>query len=198
MVAGLAGLVMLAAGLNHMLNIGSCSSGGPYVSTRTCPSGTIWWTLLLLGGILLWVAGIVVSRHGLAQPGIGQLLWSLGFAGLGLLVLIKAAVQDSMAADIRSGAYIMSGVFIPMGLAFGVGALLRRRRTPGTGTPRAHLRRLRDTGVLTPAEYDRLRAAIAEPGTADRLAVLQRLTDDNASGLLTEREYADRKSAALA
>src|SRR5690242_12732060 len=95
LAAGLAGLAMLGAGVDQLLNTGSCTSGGPYITTRTCPSGTVWWTLLLIGGMLLWVAGIALSRQGLTEPGTGQLLWAIGFTGLGVLALVKAAVQHS-------------------------------------------------------------------------------------------------------
>ena len=207
-VVGLAGLVALGIGLDRMLNTGSCTSGGPYISTRTCPSDEIWWTLLLVLGLLAWLAGIFISRQGLVKPGTGQLLWTVGFAGLGTAVVIKAAVQDSMPADARLGAFIIGGVFIPMGLAAGIMGLvqLRRerprddtaRRRPSSDTPERVLRRLRSTGVLSRAEFERLRDAIDEPGTLHRLAELQRLAGERAAGRLGEREFADGKRAALA
>ncbi|GAA4264298.1 hypothetical protein [Dactylosporangium darangshiense] len=129
-VVGLAGIVALWFGLDRMLDTGSCSSGGPYISTRTCPDDTIWWTLLLIGGLLAWVGGLAISRQGLAEPGTGQLLWAVGFAGLGIALLLKAAFQDSVPPDARLGAYIIGGVFIPMGLGVGVSGLVKFLRDP--------------------------------------------------------------------
>jgi hypothetical protein len=207
-VVGLVGLVMLGIGLDRMLNTGSCASGGPYVSARPCPDDTVWWTVLLAGGMIIWMAGLVLSRQGLVQPGTGQLLWTAGFAGLGATALIKAGVQDSMPADARLGAYIVGALCIPMGLAVGIAGLVQLRRERrrarkaerprAPDTPERRLQRLRSTGVLTRAEFERLRATIADPGTAERLAILQQLAEDNAAGRLAEAEYADRKRATLA
>ncbi|MGI5242019.1 hypothetical protein [Dactylosporangium sp. CA-139066] len=207
-VVGLVGLAALGIGLNQMLNTGSCVSGGPYVSARQCPSDEIYWTLLLIFGLLVWLAGIFLSRQGLVRPGTGQLLWTLGFAGLGTAVLIKALVQDDVPADARLGAYIIAGVFIPMGLAAGVAGLLQLRgeRRAGVRPVRRaasdetweRLQRLRSAGTLTRDEFDRLREAIDEAATAERLDALQRLANDRAEGRLDEREFADRKRAALA
>ncbi len=37
LVIGLIGIVLLGIGFNHVLDIGSCASGGPYAIARPCP-----------------------------------------------------------------------------------------------------------------------------------------------------------------
>ncbi|WP_433222501.1 hypothetical protein ACQP00_23635 [Dactylosporangium sp. CS-047395] len=197
LVLGLAGLLMLGFGLNQLANTGSCSSGGPYISTRTCPSGTWALTFLLIAGTVAWIAGIAVSRDGLKQ-GTGLLLWTVGFVALGVGGIIKVSIQDSVPPDARLGVYIMSAVFIPVGLGLVAGNWLERRRSATDISVRANLGRLRSAGVLTRDEFTRLKGMLADPGTEQRVAVLQHLAEDNARGLLTESEFADRKRAALA
>jgi hypothetical protein len=56
--------VAVGYGIYQMLGIGTCASGGPYVSARPCPDGTeaIFWALT--GGILghFLAAGIYLTR----------------------------------------------------------------------------------------------------------------------------------------
>ncbi|MFB9406631.1 SHOCT domain-containing protein [Dactylosporangium matsuzakiense] len=196
-VAGLAGVAAMAVAMHWLLNTGSCASGGPYLSRHACPPGTVPFTLVLVGGVLVWLAGIAISRNGLNGRGTGQWVWVAGFVGLGVAAILKSALQDSMPADARLGSYIMGGVFIPVGL----GILVQRRsgrtaQPQSPGSPGRRLRRLHDNGVIDDAQYQRLRAVLTEPGTPDRLGVLERAIDDYAKGLLTAAEYEDRKRSA--
>jgi hypothetical protein len=186
-----------------MLNTGSCASGGPYVSIRQCPSGTIWWTLLLIGGVVAWIAGITSSRTGLTEWGTGQLLWAAGFTGIGVAVLVKAATQDSMPPDARLGAYIVGAVFVPMGLMFLVMNRFQGPR-PRARTPRPRpdtalglLHRLRSLGELTRAEYRQIKADIDSPGAAALVSELQGLVDGRDAGRISRREFDERKRALL-
>src|SRR3954462_5893852 len=71
-VRAILGLALLAAGLGgflyglyELMNIGTCASGGPYVSARPCPEGTEAKALLLPGGLILgMVGGIVFALRG--------------------------------------------------------------------------------------------------------------------------------------
>ena len=56
--------VAVGYGIYQMLQIGTCASGGPYVSARQCPDGTEAIVFALIGGILgLFVAaGIYIGR----------------------------------------------------------------------------------------------------------------------------------------
>ena len=56
--------VVVGYGINQMLQIGTCASGGPYEVARECPDGTTGIFFSLFGGILLMfvAAGIYLTR----------------------------------------------------------------------------------------------------------------------------------------
>jgi hypothetical protein len=56
-------------GLFQLIRGGSCASGGNYVSTRQCPSGTTAWMFALPPALLIGLAGFwLVGRRG-PRPG---------------------------------------------------------------------------------------------------------------------------------
>ncbi|MEV0130642.1 SHOCT domain-containing protein [Dactylosporangium sp. NPDC050688] len=217
LLLGFTGIVVLGAGLNRLLDVGTCASGGPSVIARPCPEGTTLWSLLLPVGLVIWMAGLLLSEGGLVRPGTGQVVWTAGFAGGGIALLVKV-LNTPMDPNAKAGLYAVIALFIPLGLAFGVAGtvqLIRARRgdprdprnRPG-GPPRARtpkaaagdphlkrLHRLRSMGALTREEFDRLKH---DPATAaDRLAVVQRLAELKASGVLTAEEFEAKKHATL-
>ncbi|WDZ84512.1 SHOCT domain-containing protein [Micromonospora cathayae] len=223
LVIGLIGIVLLGIGLNGVLDIGSCASGGPYAITRPCPEGSdaLFW--LSMSGALMWVLGFIVSGRGFSEPGTGQVLWTAGFAGGGTALLVKVLTQPSMPPDARLGASIVAAVCIPMGLAVGIVGivqLVRRRGRRGSGpgrtkdgartaaaprrsTPWTRLKALHDlrsTGALTREEFDVLKAGLADPEPADRrkpavdrVALIRQLADQRASGALSTEQFEARK-----
>ncbi|SCG75935.1 SHOCT domain-containing protein [Micromonospora coxensis] len=226
LVIGTIGIVLLGAGLNHVLDIGSCASGGSYAVARPCPEGTAVWFWLALTGALMWILGIIVSEQNFSAPGAGQILWTAGFAGGGVALLVKVLVQPSMPPDARLGASIVAAVFIPMGLVVGVVGLVQlvrqRRTTDGarTGAPRRRgaptgaapdrwsrfkaLNDLRSTGALTREEFDALKADLTggRPGgrrqpATDRVALIRQLADRRASGALSGDEFEAGKRSVL-
>jgi Short C-terminal domain len=61
--------VAIAYGIFQLLQVGTCASGGPYVSARECPDGIEALFFTLFGGVLgLFVAAFVYSGRG-APPG---------------------------------------------------------------------------------------------------------------------------------
>jgi hypothetical protein len=191
LVIGLIGIVLAGIGMNQVLDIGSCASGGPYVIARPCPEGSdaLFWLMLI--GTVMWILGILVSKRAFLEPGAGQVLWTAGFAGGGIALLIKVLTQSSMPPDAKLGASIVAAVFIPMGLAVGIvgivqlvwrrrGGASRSRRTKdgartgnarrrggptdAAGNPwsrRKALNDLRSTGALTREEFVALKADLA-------------------------------------
>jgi hypothetical protein len=137
LVIGLTGVVLLGIGLNHVLDIGTCASGGPYAITRPCPEGATGLFWMSFAGAIMWMSGIILSRHTIVAPGAGQLLWTAGFAGGGAALLIKVFTQPSMPPDARLGASIVAAVFLPMGLVMGVVGLVQliRQRRRGSEAP---------------------------------------------------------------
>jgi hypothetical protein len=204
---GFGGIILFGIALSRVLDTGSCASGGPYVSVRPCPDGTGLLFVLLAGGLIVWMAGLVLSKGGLAQPGTGQILWTAGFAGGGVALLLKTLTQESLGPDAKLGALIVAAVFIPMGLAVGITGLVQLSRRPHPGPkrrrsgvpavrstdPSKQLQRLRSIGALTRAEFDQLKL---EP-SAERLARIQLLAEGKASGVLTVQEFEAKKQAAI-
>ena len=132
MLVGLAGIAVLALGMSHALDTGTCGSGGPYVIDRPCPHESALWGVMLMAGLPIWMAGMFISKHGLVEPGGGQIVWTLGFAGGGIALLVKVLLEPSLSSGAKLGALIMAGIFIPLGLAVAVvGVIGLRRRGRG-------------------------------------------------------------------
>ncbi len=193
---GLTGIVLLGVGLDRVLDIGSCSTGGSYVVARPCPEGSAIWFWLPTAGAIMWILGLVAGRRSFTEPGAGQVLWTVGFAGGGAAMLVKVLTQPSMPPDARLGASIVAAVFIPMGLGVGVVGivqLVRGRRGRGSGPRRTRngdprgrdgqpgagrdpwsrlkaLNDLRSTGALTREEFVALRADLADSASDGRRA----------------------------
>ncbi|MEV4514468.1 SHOCT domain-containing protein [Dactylosporangium sp. NPDC049525] len=210
---GFTGIFLLGAGLNHLLDLSSCATGGANVIAGPCPDDTVSWILLLPVGLVIWMAALFLSEGGLVKPGAGQVLWTAGFAGGGIALLVKA-LTTSMDPGAKLAVYIMAAVFIPLGLAFGaVGILQLVARHGDPRDPRSRprrqasvpvhvgeadlrrLQRLRTIGALTRAEFDALKSSPATSG--DRLALLQQLAELKAAGILTTDEFEAKKQAAL-
>lgn len=213
LVIGLIGVVLLGMGLNQVLDIGSCASGGSYAVTRPCPEGSdgVFW--LAMAGALLWILGMLVSTR-IFTPGAGMILWTAGFAGGGAALLVKVLNQSSMPPDSRLGASIVAAVFLPMGLIVGIIGLVqlwlrrrggvrtadRRRRTaPARAVNDPWLRfkslnDLRSTGALTRAEFDALKA---DGPAGDRVAQIRKLAEQRASGALSTEAFEARKRSVM-
>ena len=125
---GLIGTVVFALAISHVLDAGTCGSGAPFEELQECPEDGSLWAILLPVGFVIWFAGLVTSKEGLIEPGAGQVVWTMFFAGTGLLLLIKALAQGSLDSDARLAAYIVAGLLIPMGAAVGITGLIQLRR----------------------------------------------------------------------
>ena len=79
-------LVLSTWALYHLIRTGSCGSGGPYVYTRSCPSGTGLQILGLMGAIFLALGGVFTA--GLAA--LGVLWFGLFFTLTGGVALLVA------------------------------------------------------------------------------------------------------------
>jgi hypothetical protein len=127
LVIGLAGVALFTFELIHVFNIGTCVSGGAFLSARPCPSGTGTVILLLALGIILAVAGMLI---GMGRTGL--FIWCAVFLASGSAMLIYSTTGHGGAAS--STGYLLGAVFIPMGaipllwlLRSGTGSLRQRR-----------------------------------------------------------------------
>lgn len=63
MVGGVAGLAYCVV---ELASIGTCASGGPYVSVRECPAGTGWYIVGIFPSVIGFLAGagVFATRGG--------------------------------------------------------------------------------------------------------------------------------------
>jgi hypothetical protein len=155
----LVGLLLVSWALYELVHIGTCASGGPYVSARPCPPGTGLRILAIFGAVFSVMAGVGVyaARGGPGRSSIslGGLMFGLGFLAMAAAGLVSAfggaSTGDSGA---KLGIGIMAGVFIPMGLAPIAGSFFLRRKAGRAVHLAQHGKRARgrvlsveDTGV---------------------------------------------------
>lgn len=84
---GAAAIVIAALQIYELVRVGSCASGGPYLSARPCPSGTGWRIVALIGAIFVLAPGsvFVFGSRTKGIVGVGGyigLLWSLGWIAM--------------------------------------------------------------------------------------------------------------------
>src|SRR3954451_2080274 len=162
-----AGLAAFDYGLYELMNIGTCASGGAYVSARQCPAGTFQKALLLPGGFIVGGIGMIVfalrgRRPRAADDAWRASPWLLGwvplFVGTGAVALVAGLGSDAADAGTAKWTGIfLAAVFVPMGLV----PLLWALRGPGSS---------RRGGGLNPVGGAVLRnierAAAARPASA--------------------------------
>ncbi len=188
--------VVVGYGVNQLLQIGTCASGGPYVSARQCPDGIGGLMLGLTGGVLLLfvAAGIYLTRG--KPPGGGEpqgaavviwfwtgLFWSLAAGSL----LAVWGPDANPGPGGKAGGLIVGF----MGLIMGAGGLLSLSlRTRGAAI---------GVGPVGPA-FARMAATASQFATpapaasVDRLAVIDSMRRE---GTLSDSEFEDLKAKIL-
>lgn len=154
-----ASLVAFCYSLYQVLQIGTCASGGPYISARECPdsAGKIIITLVLsvftgLLGTAIWGARGPAPGSGGGSGGsnvisAGIVAWSGLFLGGGLTCLWAVLGPDAdPGPGAKTAGIIVGAVFVPMGLLPLIGMLVSARSKlkdrhasgpGGLGTPAA-------------------------------------------------------------
>jgi hypothetical protein len=205
------GLIILCAtacsyAVAELLQVGTCASGGPYVSARQCPEGIERLIIVFFPAILLMLAGAwIYSGRGRAlgsdrEPwGSGLLiLWVALFLGIAFACFWAVWGPDAHPGPgAKTGGLIVGFLFVPMGLGALVPMFWAWRESgsssrpvigmpstapmggprtavnsaprPIAGTPQSggdkvarleQLERLRRDGVVTDAEFERLKTEI--------------------------------------
>jgi len=134
--------------LHELLGVGTCASGGPYVSARECPDGALFYGLaipvciiaLLVGGGIYAARGRVPGTESgggssiAGGIGSGLLIWSGLFLSIGVTLGLTALSGDTGPGG-NSAGIIIAVIFIPMGglplLIALAGAVGRFRRSEG-------------------------------------------------------------------
>jgi len=158
-VLGLAIVVLSVAsavyGLFRLMQFGSCASGGNYVSNRQCPPDTWKWSLMLGGGIIVALLGL-----GLA--------FIKGFGPDPRMAEMEAAAKALAANRRQTPNFATVWPQIQAAQAAQAAQVAQafqqaQPTQPAQQDPIARLERLaalRDSGALSPAEFDRLKAEI--------------------------------------
>lgn len=191
-----AALVAVNWAIYNLVRTGTCASGGPYVSARPCPPGTGGQILALVGGIFAGLLGVVVyatrgDRGRAGFVGLGGVMWVLLFvtlAGSSLVGAFGPAADDDR-DDSKTGAVILSAIFLPMGLA----PLLLAFRARGKPEPAVPPALAGTPQVFTPQPV----WPSKPPEPDDPLERLQKLGELRASGVLTDEEFEAQKRRLL-
>ena len=124
-----AGVLLAAWALYELLRIGTCASGGPYVSARECPPGTGTKILSIFAAVFLMLIGAAVTP-GVAIAGV---TWGLGFtlAGVGFFVAaFGPAAPPEADSSLQWVGGLVGGMFLLMGTP-GFFAIFGARRGGG-------------------------------------------------------------------
>jgi hypothetical protein len=228
-VKAVLGLALVAAGLGgflyglyELMNIGTCASGGPYVSARPCPEGTEAKALLLPGGLILGTVGIIVFALRGRRPGASEDAWRASawlvgwaplFIGTGVVALVAGLGSDRPdAGTAKFVGIFLAAMFIPMGLVpvlwTVTGGRSVRRRGGYAALTGDVLENVTQMAATAPQPVGPSRAAgpsqpvpppsaVPDPGgdPAERLRKLAELRD---RGVLSPAEFAAAKSKILA
>ena len=134
----LGGLALACRSIYDLTQVGTCASGGPYVSARPCPAGTGLKILSIFGAALLGLAGLACyaagsrGRRATSRIGFGLLMWSLTFLGIAGAVALAAFGPDAQPDNdgARIAAIVLLVTFVPMALIplLGAGVLGRAGR----------------------------------------------------------------------
>ena len=195
---------LMAYALYQLLQIGTCASGGPYVSARECPTGTERLALAFFPAVIGLMAGAVVYG-GRGDPSGGRrvnawiLLWCLIFLGLSFASFWGVWGPDANPGPGgKTGGLIVAFLFAVMGLA-AVPFLAPRRRSPAER--QAAFERI--AGRMTPSSWQpQVTSPAAGPaalgvGGGDTVTKLERANRLRSEGAITEAEFVKLKAEIL-
>jgi hypothetical protein len=184
--------VAVAYGINQLLQVGTCASGGPYVSARQCPDGTGALIFALMGGIIghFVAAGIYLTRGtppGSSQPpnngGIILWFWTGLFWSLAVGCFLGVWGPDAEPGPGGETGGLIVGF---MGLIFGIGGVwaswLGRRRKP------------KGSWVFNPTVLKAAGAAAQAMGVTESGGRIDALDQLRQAGTLTDDEFETLKN----
>lgn len=219
-VAGLgllvAGLTSISCAVYHMLQVGTCASGGPYEIARECPDGTVAVGLSIPISVLVMFAGLAIHYTRGAPPGPSRsddgisgiaILWTGLFFGIAFACFWGVwGPNANPGPGAETGGLIIGFTFIPLGLGglylFGSTARAARQSAPevlGPSSPRgslgdlmATMERQERSGAVSGAHG----ATVA--GGGDRIAKLERLQRLREAGTIDDAEFERLKREVMA
>jgi hypothetical protein len=200
---------LMAYALYQLLQVGTCASGGPYVSARECPAGTERLIIAFFPAVLGLIAGAVVyggrgdppgSEGGGRRVNAFILVWILIFCGLSFASFWGVWGPDANPGPGGElGGLIVAFLFALMGL--GAVPFIAPRRT-GPAARQAAMERI--AGRVTPRAWQHRASGVppsakssAAAGGGDVVSKLERANRLRAEGALTEAEFEKLKAEIL-
>ena len=209
----LGGLAIGCWAIYDLTQIGTCASGGPYVSARPCPDGTGLKIMSVFGATFLGLAGLACHAIGSrgqrtsSRIGFGLIMWSLLFLAIAGTVAYAAFGPDAQPDNdgARIAAIVLLVTFVPMALipllgigALGMGESPRPRRGRRRRDPARPARRGAGAGVIVTARGDAPPSPPPVPADGDEAAdpvdQLERLVRLKESGAIDAAEFARLKA----
>lgn len=201
----LAGATWLAYDVYQLLQIGTCASGGPYVSARECPDGTAWLGLTIPVALIVMAVGTGLYATRRLPPGSEGnglrvnaviLAWCAIFLGISFACFWGVWGPDANPGPGgKEGGLIVAFLFVLMGggaLPF----LLSRQES--RFEKQAAMERI--AGRVAPASWRQQPSGFRPAGGGgggDVVSKLERANRLRAEGALTEAEFEKLKAEIL-
>lgn len=201
----LAGSVTAAAyGIHEFLQIGTCASGGPYVSARECPDDIERLFLVVIGGVIgaFVGTGIFAARGdppggaGSRRVSAGVLMWCSIFLGISFACFWGVWGPDAdPGPGGKEGGLIVAFLFALMGLAAtpmlfsGGKAFSIEGGVKALSGLRSTLERPSPTGAEPAAPTAAPGGVDTATSGGDEVARLERLHSLRAQGAISQDEY---------
>ncbi len=116
----LAGFVLVELGAYHLVQIGSCASGGSNEIRVPCPHSTWLWLGVVALGIVVGFLGLALLATEFSDAASSRLLslvWSGGWVVTGIVSLV-AVYMPGTHAGAKTGGVIVCIVFVCLGVFF--------------------------------------------------------------------------------
>jgi hypothetical protein len=194
-IAGLvavAALALTCVELAKLMDIGTCASGGPYVSARQCPDGTGSRMLILTGAIFAYTIALIAS-------GQGMFFFGLIFCALAG-VFVRGGITDDSFGAVGFG---VGGLFAIMGLiplVMAIRGWFEGDSTEGKSRAAgiAAFTQMAQQGVAVPTATVFASAPGAAPSQPNTISQLEELAALRDRGVLTDGEFQAQKARLLA
>jgi hypothetical protein len=116
----LAGVAFVELGAYHLVQVGSCSSGGTYEIRVPCPHSTWLWLGSVALGIVVGFLGLALLATEFSDAASSRLLslvWSGAWVVTGIVSLV-AVYTPGAHAGAKTGGVIVCIVFVCLGVFF--------------------------------------------------------------------------------
>lgn len=201
----------------QLLQVGTCASGGPYVSARQCPPGTeriglaipVAIVVLLIGAAIYAARGTAPGSDRPPRPGQALvLLWCGVFFGIAFASFWGVWGPDANPGPGgKLGGLIVGFLFVPMGIGGALMFWFLGPRTSGgmkaAGVGVSDLWKLTrasssgDVGKMIEATGATMGTARNPAGGGDVVSELERLSRLRRGGTISEQEFERLKKRAL-